>query len=140
MERHLGASGVAEFAWLTRGEEEWEPAFEWGITTTNVMGDPNESGIYVIRINWPPNVMSLPHVHPEDRHVTVLSGTWWAGTGETFDPDNAVPMTAGDYMFHPAGGAHWDGAKSEGAVIEIVGYGPTGLTPCVPGPNAFTQL
>lgn len=140
MERHLGASGAQGFEWLTHGEEAWEPAFEHGITTMNVMGNPNEPGIYVLRINWPPNVMSLPHTHPEDRHVTVLSGKWWAGIGETFEPDNAVPMTPGDYMFHPAGGAHWDGAKSEGAVIEIIGYGPSGLDLCAAGPNEFTRL
>ncbi len=140
MGTHIGASGEQEFHTLIHGEEEWEPGFELGITTVNVMGDPQKPGIYVIRINWPANVMSLPHVHPEDRHVTVISGTWWAGIGDTFDPDSAVPMTAGDYMFHPAGGVHWDGAKSEGAVIEIVGYGPTGLVPCTENPNEFTRL
>ncbi len=141
MEAHLGASGEQEFLYLTHGEEEWKPAFELGITAMNVFGDPTKPGIYVIRLNWPANVMSLPHTHPEDRHVTVISGTWWAGVGETFDPDTAVAMTAGDHMFHPAGGAHWDGAKSDGAVIEITGYGPTGLTPCCPTEtNEFTTI
>lgn len=135
-----GVSGEPDFHYLTRGEEEWKPAFEHGITVMNVMGDPQKPGIYVIRINWPANVMSLPHTHPEDRHVTVLSGTWWAGVGETFDPETAVPMTAGDYMYHPAGAAHWDGARSEGAIIEIIGYGPTGLHSCIDGPNSFTRL
>ena len=30
---------------------------------------------------------SRPHFHPNDRYVTfVISGTWWVGTGNKFDP------------------------------------------------------
>jgi quercetin dioxygenase-like cupin family protein len=140
MTRHPGAGDTLDFLRLAFGEEHWEPAFEFGITAMAVTGSTDKPGIYVIRVNWPPNVMSLPHTHPEDRHVTVLSGTWHAGTGETFDPATAEPMTAGDYMLHPAGRPHWDGAKSEGAIIEIVGYGPSSLNPIVPGPNQFTRI
>jgi quercetin dioxygenase-like cupin family protein len=137
---HPGAGGAKEFLRLAFGDEQWEPAFELGITAMTVTGDPTKAGIYVIRVNWPPNVMSLPHTHPEDRHVTVLSGTWHAGTGEDFDPARAVPMTAGNYMLHPAGMPHWDGAKDEPTVIEIVGYGPTALEPVVPSANQFTRI
>lgn len=140
MGTHLGASGAKDFTWLEFGEEEWKVDFELGVTTMKVTGDPGEPGIYVLRIKWPPNVMSIPHTHPEDRHVTVLSGTWYAGTSETFDPSKAVAMTAGSHMFHPAGEAHWDGAKDDGAIIEITGYGPSGMTPVAPSPNHFTRI
>jgi quercetin dioxygenase-like cupin family protein len=140
MTTHPGAGGATDFLRLAPGDERWEPAFELGISAMAVTGDTSKSGIYVIRVKWPPNVMSLPHTHPEDRHVTVLSGTWWAGTGETFDPDLAEPMTAGSYMLHPAGMVHWDGAKSDDCVIEIVGYGPSALNPIVPSDNQFTRI
>lgn len=137
---HPGASGAPDFLRLAFGEESWEPAFELGIQATTVAGDPGAPGIYVLRVQWPPNVMSLPHTHPEDRHVTVLSGTWWTGTGETWDPSTAVPLRPGDYMLHPAGMVHWDGSKDEPTIIEIVGYGPSELNPVEPGDSQFGRV
>ncbi|MFF1832485.1 cupin domain-containing protein [Paenarthrobacter sp. NPDC058040] len=139
-ETNHAVSGKCEFVTLQPGTEEWTPAYEYGINIMNVHGDPHEEGLYVIRIKWPANVMSLPHHHPEDRHITVLTGTWYAGTGETFDPDTAVAMGPGSYMFHPAGAVHWDGSKDEETVIEIVGYGPSQLIPTVKGPREFSRV
>ena len=94
-----------------------------------VYGDPQKPGFYIIRARFKPGVMSHPHTHPNDRHVTVLSGTWWAGTGKTFDPSKTVPMKPGTYMMHPAGAAHFDGAKDEEAIVEIKGMGPAPSVP-----------
>src|SRR5262245_42166456 len=58
-------------------------------------GDPSKPGPYVVRIKWLPGNMSRPHFHPNDRFFVVLSGTWWMGTGEKFDPDATVPVPAG---------------------------------------------
>jgi hypothetical protein len=49
----------------------------------------------------------------------VIKGTWYTGTGETFDVDKAVPLTAGSYMFHPAKAVHWDGAKDEEVIVQM---------------------
>ncbi len=90
-----------------------------------VYGDPTKAGTYVIRVRFPAGVMDLPHSHTADRHVTVLEGTWYAGVGPNFDPASAAPLVAGTYMFHPAGGVHWDGAAGdEDAVVQIIGTGP----------------
>jgi quercetin dioxygenase-like cupin family protein len=90
-----------------------------------VYGDPSKAGTCVIRVRFPAGVMDLPHSHTVDRHVTVLEGTWYAGVGPNFDPASAAPLGAGSYMFHPAGGVHWDGAAGdEDAVVQIIGNGP----------------
>lgn len=90
-----------------------------------VRGDPAKAGVYVIRVRFPAGVMDLPHSHSADRHVTVLEGVWHAGTGPDFDPATAAPLSAGSYMFHPAGGVHWDGAAGDvDAVVQIIGNGP----------------
>ena len=69
--------------------------------------------------------MSRPHFHPNDRFITVLSGTWWVGTGTKFDPANlTVPMKEGSFVTHFAKGVHWDGAKDEDATLLIIGDGP----------------
>src|ERR1041384_7231684 len=46
-----------------------------------VRGDPAKPGPYIVLYKWPPHRMSRPHFHPNDRFITVLSGTWWVGTG-----------------------------------------------------------
>ena len=60
-----------------------------------LFGDPTKPGPYVARIKWLPGNMSRPHFHPNDRFFVVISGTWWMGTGEEFDPNNTVPAPAG---------------------------------------------
>ena len=67
--------------------------------------------------------MSRPHFHPNDRFFVVISGTWWMGTGEKFDPDATVPAPAGSYKVHYAGTAHYDGAKDEETRHPGLGHG-----------------
>jgi quercetin dioxygenase-like cupin family protein len=94
-----------------------------------IYGDPAKAGFYIIRARFKPGVMSMPHQHPTDRHVTVISGTWWAGTGSTFDPEKTTPLGPGSYMLHPAGKVHFDGAKDVEAIVEIKGIGPAPTIP-----------
>ena len=82
-----------------------------------LFGDPSKPGPYVVRLKWLPGNMSRPHFHPNDRFFVVLSGTWWVGTGEKFDPDSTVPMPAGSYVVHYGNKIHYDGAKNEEAII-----------------------
>jgi quercetin dioxygenase-like cupin family protein len=94
-----------------------------------IAGDPTKEGFYVIRARFAPGVMSRPHYHPSDRHVTVISGTWWAGRGPSFDPEQTIPLGPGSYMMHPAGEIHFDGAKGVEAIVEIKGIGPAPTIP-----------
>jgi ChrR-like protein with cupin domain len=94
-----------------------------------LQGDPSKPGLYVVLVKWTPNHMSHPHWHPNDRFITVISGTWWVGTGAKFDPDTTVPMPAGSFITHFAKQIHYDGAKDSEAVLEIVGEGPATATP-----------
>jgi len=91
-------------------------------------GDPSKPGLYVVLAKWPPGTGSRPHFHPNDRYVTVISGTWWVGTGTNYDMANAAPMKAGSFIHHVAGGVHFDGAKDEEVLLQIVGMGPATST------------
>jgi quercetin dioxygenase-like cupin family protein len=94
-----------------------------------LFGDPTKPGLYVMRIKWlPPNNMSRPHTHPNDRFFVVVSGTWWVGSGTKFDPDSTTPVKPGSYVVHYAGKPHYDGAKNEEAVIQVWGMGPNSTT------------
>jgi hypothetical protein len=94
-----------------------------------LLGDPSKPGLYIVLVKWSPHSMSHPHFHPNDRYITVLSGTWWVGSGTKFDPDATVPMPPGSYVVDLAKQPHYDGAKDEVAIIEIVGEGPATVTP-----------
>ena len=94
-----------------------------------LFGDPSKPGPYVVRLKWLPGNMSRPHFHPNDRFFVVLSGTWWMGTGEKFDPDTTVPVGAGTYVIHYGGKVHYDGAKDQETIIQVWGMGPATSTP-----------
>ena len=104
-----------------------------GVKFVVLAGDPSKPGLYVIRAKFAPHTMSRPHWHPETRYVTVLKGTWWAGTGENFDPDSTTPVPAGGFAIHAPREVHYDGAKDEEAIVEISGIGPSGTHVVNPG-------
>ena len=108
-----------------------------GVKIALVYGDPSKPGQYVIRAHFPPGVMSSPHFHGEDRHVTVIQGTWFAGKDDSWDPAATVPLKAGSYMFHPGEGVHYDGAGEEGAIVQIIGMGPSKTTFLFPKEGDF---
>ena len=91
-------------------------------------GDPSKPGLYIILVRWKAHRMSRPHFHPNDRYVTVISGTWWVGTGNKFDPNSTLARPAGTYVTHYAKQVHYDGAKDEDVVLQIVGEGPSTST------------
>ena len=97
--------------------------------TVTLFGDPSKPGMYVQRLRWLPGNMSRPHFHPNDRFFVVISGTWWMGTGEKFDPENTVPVPAGSYVIHYGGKIHYDGAKNEETIIQVWGRAPATSTP-----------
>ena len=106
---------------------------EWTMRPTGssfviLQGDPQAEGLYIQRNRFPPGTFSAPHYHDQDRFITVISGVWHTGIGASGDRDDTVPLSAGSYMKHPAGGVHYDGAKDEEAVVEIRGMGPVTTT------------
>jgi hypothetical protein len=103
--------------------------FMTGLKEAVLAGDPTKPGIYVVLVKWLPHNMSRPHFHPNDRFIKVISGTWWVGTGDKFDPGNTVPLPAGSFVTHYAKQIHYDGAKDEETVLEIVGEGPATSIP-----------
>ena len=76
-----------------------------------------------------PASASSRHSFDCSRFITVISGTWWVGTGAKFDPEATVSMPAGSFVMHFGKQVHYDGAKDGDTVLEIVGKGPATATP-----------
>jgi quercetin dioxygenase-like cupin family protein len=137
-----GAPSDAKFVRLTPDEIHWQDLPDaHGAQLATLAGDPSGNGLYVQRVRFPPHVMDHPHWHPHDRHVTVIKGTWYTGTGGTFDPKKAVPLKAGSYMLHPGGALHWDGSNSdEEVIVQVVGIGPADTVQADPSQPFWVQL
>jgi hypothetical protein len=93
-----------------------------------LVGDPSKPGLYVVLQKWLPHNNSRPHFHPNDRFITVISGTWWVNTGPKYDPEGMRPVPAGSFVTHYAKEIHYDGARDTEAVLQIVGIGPATST------------
>ena len=92
--------------------------------TATLVGDPSKPGLYVVLQKWLPHNNSRPHFHPNDRYITVLSGTWWVNTGAKYDPAGFKPVPAGSFVVHTGKEIHYDGAKDEECILLITGMGP----------------
>ncbi|AMK79227.1 MULTISPECIES: cupin domain-containing protein [Methylomonas] len=100
-----------------------------GSESAVLVGDPNKPGLYVVLNKWKAHHNSKPHSHPNDRFITVISGTWWVGTGTDYDPEHLQPVSAGSFVTHYGNEIHYDGAKDEDTILQIVGIGPATSTP-----------
>lgn len=100
-----------------------------GLEKIILAGDPSKPGLYVVLVKWYAHHNSRPHFHPNDRFITVISGTWWVDTGRHYDLARLKPVPAGSFVTHYANEVHYDGAKDADTVIEIVGMGPETPTP-----------
>jgi hypothetical protein len=104
-----------------------------GVKQAVLYGDPDKPGLYVVMVKWLAGNMSRPHWHPNDRLITVVKGTWWVGSGGTYDPNATVPMPAGTFVTHYGRQVHYDGAKDEDAILVISGEGPATTNPFMLG-------
>jgi len=86
-------------------------------------GNPAQEGPFTMRLKVPDGYRIPPHWHPAVEHVTVISGTFNLGMGESFDQAKTRALTAGSFGFMPPGMRHFAWAKGE-TVIQIHGMGP----------------
>jgi hypothetical protein len=68
-----------------------------GMEQTNLIGNPSKPGPYTLRLKFPAGFKLPPHFHPDAREVTVLSGVWYTGYGETSDPAKLKALPAGSF-------------------------------------------
>ena len=102
-----------------------------GALLAGVVGDPAKEGSYVIRMKAPAGYKVGPHVHPNDENVTVLSGMFHIGFGDTFDESKAHVVKPGGFVLVPKGVQHFAWASEE-TVIHLHGVGPQSITYLIP--------
>jgi hypothetical protein len=116
---------------LTPTDLQWmddPPMLMPGAKMAVMQGDPNKAGPYVYRLKLPADYRVMPHRHPADEHLTVLSGTFYLAVGDTFDPERGRQgFPVGGFLVMPAGTAHFAWTKEE-TIVQIHGIGPSGIT------------
>jgi quercetin dioxygenase-like cupin family protein len=114
---------------------EWKrfPAFPPSARLAVVVGEPTGPGPYVIRLKLPAGVKLMPHVHPEDRVYTVISGVFYIGLGEHFDSEKLEAYPPGSVIVLPGGTPHFHWARSGDYVTQVTAIGPLGLEYVDPG-------
>ena len=118
-----------QYGFVAAQPEDLRPAE--GATQIRIAGDPTKPGMYVVRSTFPAGRIGTPHFHNQDRYVTVLKGTWWVSLGpesDSGDQSKMIPIKVGGYVFHPANGHHFDGAKTDEVTVQIIGMGPVVTT------------
>ena len=69
---------------INAADLKWGPAppgLPAGVQATVLDGDPTKTGLFTVRLKAPDGTQIMPHWHPADEHVTVLSGVSDGGHG-----------------------------------------------------------
>jgi quercetin dioxygenase-like cupin family protein len=133
--------GQGAFRSVLPEDIDWKPfpAFPPSARLAVVVGQPSEPGPYVVRVKVPPGVKLMPHIHPEDRIYTVISGVFYIGLGEEFDADKLAAYPPGSVVILPGDTPHFHWAKSGEYVTQVTAIGPLGLECLHPGDDPRGQ-
>jgi catechol 2,3-dioxygenase-like lactoylglutathione lyase family enzyme len=95
-----------------------------GAQLTLLEGDPTAaSGDYTVRLKMPDGYRIAPHWHPRRENVTVVSGTFKVGMGDSFDTAKMADFPAGSFAFLDPDMHHY--AMASGPVIvQVHGASP----------------
>jgi hypothetical protein len=87
-------------------------------------GNPGAaSGDYTVRLKMPDGYRIAPHWHPQRENVTVISGTFKVGMGDTFDESKMGAFQAGSFAFLDPNMHHYAMASGE-VVVQVHGKSP----------------
>jgi hypothetical protein len=98
------------------------------VTVIVIHGDPSKAGLYTILLKVAPNTKIPAHLHPDERMGTVVSGTWYFGYGDVFSHSNLKKLPVGSVYSEVKDQNHFAMTKNEPVVVQITGYGPSGVT------------
>jgi quercetin dioxygenase-like cupin family protein len=108
----------------------WGPApavFAPGAKMAVLQGDPGSTGLFTVRLEMPDGYRIAPHFHPTDESVTVISGTFLVGMGDSIDVAKALVLPAGGFVTPGANMHHWAVARGR-TIVQVHAMGPFALT------------
>lgn len=104
-----------------------------------IYGDPSKAGLYTILLKVAANTKIPAHLHPDDRVGTVVFGTWYFGYGDRFDESKLKKLPIGSVYSEGERQNHFAMTRDEPVIVEITGYGPSGVTYVNPSDDPKNQ-
>ena len=127
----VSAQGTDGHKMLSPQEIKWAPgppSIPPGAEVAVLYGDPGKDGLFAMRLKFPKGYKIAPHTHPMPEVLTVISGTFRLGMGETADPGKAKALAAGSFVALSPGMAHFASADDDNTVVQLNSTGPWTLT------------
>jgi quercetin dioxygenase-like cupin family protein len=89
-----------------------------------IEGDPGSStGDFTVRLKMPDGYRIPPHWHPKRENVTVISGNFKVGMGDSFDESKMMTFGPGSFAYLDPSMHHYAMASGE-AVVQVHGMSP----------------
>jgi quercetin dioxygenase-like cupin family protein len=103
------------------------PSLPCGAQLATIEGPMNEAKSFTVRVKFPANCKIPPHYHPAVEHVTVISGAFGMGTGDTHDTSKGMSLPVGGIsVMQP--NVHHFGWTTQETIVQVHGVGPWGIT------------
>ena len=107
------------------------PGFPPGGKISVLHGDPFSPGQFVLRLKLPDGYQIPLHWHPTGEYVTVITGVFLFGMGNSLESSTSRAFNPGDFVYIPPRQPHFAQARGE-TVVQITGNGPFQLNVGVP--------
>jgi anti-sigma factor ChrR (cupin superfamily) len=104
------------------------PSLPPGAKLTVLEGSLGEAAPFTARLRLPANYRIPAHWHPGVERITVVSGTFYMGAGESLDTKKGVPVPMGGFTAMPAKTPHYAYTLTEPTEIQLHSVGPWGIT------------
>lgn len=117
------AAGTARV--LPADQLPWKIDAKTGVARANLLGARDQTGPFVQRVRLPPDFHPGAHIHNGDLNASILRGEIHFRIGDS----PAQRLTAGGYLYVPAGVPHEEWSGPEGAEFEARGLGPQTTEP-----------
>ena len=108
---------------------QWGPAppvLPAGAQLSVLEGNPGAKGPVVMRLKFPANYVVPPHWHTMAERITVISGTFYIGSGDAVDRQGSQALASGGFVSLPAKMHHFAWVKAP-TVVQINLEGPFDL-------------
>jgi quercetin dioxygenase-like cupin family protein len=102
------------------------PSLPPGAKAAVIEGPLNQAVPFTVRLRFPANYRIPPHTHPAVERVTVLSGTFHLGMGDTFNVAAGKALPAGSIAIMQPGTVHYAWTSSD-TEVQLHGTGPWGV-------------
>jgi hypothetical protein len=122
----FGADTTDEAVFVNPNDIKWGPApptLPKGAKLAVLHGDPGKAGPFVMRLQAPAGYKIPPHWHSQAENLTIISGTFYLGSGDKQDASAAHAVKSGGYHYLPAKAHHYAFTKGP-TVVQVSGEGP----------------